>query len=77
VVNAAEASVKGVRRAGIWTVLEAGFVGAVLGRRSASGRVTRVANEGAFGAIWIAGRAGGGGGIGSVFVRTMEMDKGR
>jgi hypothetical protein len=66
-VNAAEASVKGVRRAGMWTVFKG--PGAVLGRRSASGRVTRVANEGAIGGMGTAGRAWGGGGIGSGLVR--------
>jgi hypothetical protein len=62
-VNAAEASVKGVRRAGMWTVFKG--PGAVLGRRSASGRVTRVANEDAIGGMGTLGRTWGGGGIGS------------
>ena len=47
-VNAAEASVKGVRRAGMRTVCFTGALeGAVFGRWSAWGRVTRAANEGA------------------------------
>ena len=69
VVNAAEASVKGVRREGMWTVLEG--PGAVFGRVSACGSVTLVANEGAIGGVGTLGRfwSGGGGGIGSRFVR--------
>lgn len=54
VVNAAEASVKGVRREGMCTVFEG--PGAVLGRVSACGRVTRVANEGAIGGVGTLGR---------------------
>lgn len=70
VVNAAEASVKGVRRAGMWTVF---LGGAVLGRVSAWGRVTRAANDGAICAMGASGKAGcGGAGIGSAFVRWMN-----
>jgi hypothetical protein len=72
VVNAAEASVNGVKRAGMCTGV---FVGAVLGRWSAWGRVTRAANDGATGGTGTTGRAGGGG-MGSEPVSTIKWSIG-
>lgn len=72
VVNAADASVKGVKRAGMWTGV---FVGAVLRRWSACGRVTRAANDGATGRTGTAGRAAGDG-IGSGLVSTVKRSMG-